>query len=80
MANDVGDKDKGVFLIHELWVDSMENHPSQAMGYNVVGYVTSRARAEQLVAEAGVRNGEGWPIQKGKSEPKRKFTEIPCMD
>jgi len=58
-----------IFVIHKLWTDSMENHYSAALGYEVIGFVKTKADAEKLVADAGFRKGGGWPIGDDQQMP-----------
>lgn len=65
-----------IYLIEKFWTDSLENHPSYASGYSVVGYVTDENKAKQLVLQAGTYTGTGWPIPKEKTVPMMKYKAI----
>lgn len=72
--------DSMIYLIEKFWTDSLENHPSYASGYSVVGYVTEENRAKQLVSEAGTCAGTGWPIPKEKTVPMMRYKAIKKLD
>ena len=69
-----------IFLIEELWTDSMENEASAAYGYRAIGYIETRERARKICAAAGTSIGTGWPLMKGVSYSNRRLREIPFMD
>lgn len=77
---DVEQSDSMIYLIEKFWTDSLENHPSYASGYSVVGYVTEENRAKQLVSEAGTYAGTGWPIPKEKTVPMMRYKAIKNLD
>ena len=60
-----------IFLVEELWADSMENDLSRAIGYRPIGFVTTQKEADTLVMQRGVEMGDGWPINRGDSKPSR---------
>jgi hypothetical protein len=72
----------GIFLIQKLWIDSMENDSSHAMGYGNVGFVYTKEEADEIVAAGGKYIGTGWPVDKGVSVDYyralsvEKFTEV----
>lgn len=72
--------DSMIYLIEKFWTDSLENHPSYASGYSVVGYVTDENKAKQLVSEAGTYAGTGWPIPKEKAIPMMRYKAIKSLD
>lgn len=68
------------YLIEELWIDSLENHYSEALGYKPFGVTASREAAERIVEVAGVYIGTGWPVVRGEQMPKRRFIVLPLLD
>lgn len=65
-----------IFIIEELWMDRLENHPSYARGYRQAGYVDTRAEAEKLISDAGVEVGTGWPLLKGEKMPRKRVKPL----
>jgi hypothetical protein len=43
-----------IYLIEEIWSDSMENDVSAALGYAPVGYVTDEEVAKKIVEDGGL--------------------------
>ena len=70
---------KTVFLIEELWIDSMENSYSDALGYTPIGVVEDRETAEAMVRDLGDVEGTGWPISTGVSNPRLRMREVPYL-
>lgn len=61
-----------VFIIHCVWVDSLENKPHAAVGMRMVGYTTSESEAKSIVIQGGmVTHEKCWAIF--KEIPKFKF-------
>ena len=73
---EIEQSDSMIYLIEKFWTDSLENHPSYASGYSVVGYVIDENKAKQLISEAGTYAGTGWPIQKEKTMPMMRYKAI----
>lgn len=69
-----------IYLIEELWTDSMENRVECAIGWRIIGYCTDRAQADAAVSAAGLINGTGWPIPHGESLPRLKVTPVAALD
>jgi hypothetical protein len=65
-----------IFVIEELWLDSMENLLMYARGYKPIGYVETQAEAEKLIIEAGVEIGDGWPVMKGEQLPRKRVRPL----
>lgn len=60
---------KPIYLIYEAWTDSMENHPSNAFGYEVVGYTLTEEEAAQFVEAGGeVPKTFSWVLDKPASK------------
>lgn len=37
-----------VYIIKQIWVDWLENRSENAVGYDIIGYVTSKQAAEEF--------------------------------
>ena len=70
---------KTVFLIEELWIDSMENSYIDALGYKPIGVVEDCETAEAMVCNSGNVEGSGWPISVGVSKPRLRVRELPYI-
>ena len=68
-----------VWVIEEFWTDSLENRPSAASGYSVVGVAFTQADANAIVERAGVVAGTGWPLRVGDSRPRRRATVVDVL-
>lgn len=68
-----------LWVIEELWLDSLENQSSAAHGYMTIGVVMNKSDADAIVASAGQVTGNGWPIPVGKSLPQRRAFEVPIL-
>lgn len=67
-----------VYLIEELWTDSMENHPGNAYGYKPVCVVERETEARKIVAEAGLESpNRCWALR--DATPKKRYTKLPLQ-
>lgn len=65
-----------IFIIKQLWIDSMENEYGAAQGYSVIGFVRTEDEAQEMCSKDYV-TGEGWPFEKGSKVPKFCYSRIP---
>lgn len=64
-----------IYLIEEIWVDWMENHHSQAVGYRTKGYVLTEQEAQDVVASGRLWTKEDcWAC--GNGMPQFRYKEI----
>lgn len=63
-----------IYLVEEIWVDSYENQPSNAVGYSPIGYTT---KPESISKELSTQ--ECWAL-KPNTKPRYKITRLKCLD
>lgn len=66
-----------IYLINKIWFDNLENDPSQACGYNPIGYVETLEEAKQIF-ESGKRFGrkDCWALSTENNTPEFNYTPI----
>lgn len=66
--------DTKIYLVQQLFIDSMENNPSDSSGYEPIGFVMEHEIQNQKLLKQ--YTGTGYPICKGKKIPVYKITEL----
>jgi len=66
-----------MYVIKEIWINSMENGRSNAMGYRVVGYVNTEEEARKIKSDGGMLSAKRfpWPLIWG-DEPRFKYEKV----
>lgn len=60
---------KEIFLIEQIWIDSMENEVNSAVGYKPVGWVATEQEAKELVAKGKKYTRDNcWAIRESMPE------------
>ena len=80
VCDDCGrEEQKTVFVIEELWTDSLENQIGNAMGYQAVGFAWTPEDARHIVDQGGEVVGTGWPIKAGEKMRRRRAMPVRLM-
>lgn len=58
-----------IWIVEKLWTDALENHPSNALGYEPVGFVNTEEEVARIRIDTPLKEGTGWPISQGTSMP-----------
>lgn len=65
-----------IYLIEELWVDTLENR--DAYGYKTIGYVTSEDEAKKICNSKFINKSKyPWPLETAWEF--NNIQEIPCF-
>ena len=69
-----------MYLIKEIWVDTMENGRASALGYKNIGFVKTEEEARQIVKDGGALRADRfkWPLIWG-DEPRFKYEKVRFM-
>lgn len=64
-----------IYLVSELWIDTLENDFNMALGYKIIGFVDS---IDEFNTRFGAKyvEGTGWPIAKSSKQPAYKYEEV----
>ena len=66
-----------IYIIKRIWFDNLENHISDAVGYNIVGYVNTLEEAENIVKNGKTyKSDASWTISKGEIMTQYKYEQL----
>jgi hypothetical protein len=67
-----------MYVIEEIWRDSLENQVDSAIGYQPVAVTLHEVTAKRVVEEAGVVDDTYcWAVGRGMTMPTRRYKEVP---
>jgi hypothetical protein len=67
-----------MYVIEEIWRDSLENQVDSAIGYKPVAVCLYETTAKRVVREGGtVDETYCWAVMRGTTMPKYRYKEVP---